>query len=90
MAKKQILSSASTIFYDTEVTEGSNDAPTSDAVFKALGDIPTPIDPGTHVFEQILMSANDKTYAITIDAEGALAVAEVEEEASDEVEEGGE
>ena len=82
MAKKQILSSASTIFYDTEVTEGSNDAPTSDAVYKALDGV-TPIDPDTHVFAKILMAANEKTYEVTIDAEGALAVAEVEEETTE-------
>ncbi len=76
--KKQILNTGSTIFYDTEIVEGSNDAPTTDAVYKAIGGV-APIDPDTHVFEKILMSANDKTYEVTIDADGALAVAEVEE-----------
>ena len=118
MALKQLVSTGSTIFYDTEVTEGVNVPPTSDAVHSALdgvsgdipevetevtedttkvptsgavytaiaeaktaveGEIPTATEIKAYVYDTIYMSANDKTYAVTIDSEGALAVAEVEE-----------
>lgn len=120
MATKQILSTGSTIFYETEVsddsknslnapttkavydalgsvsgdipevettvTEGSTKVPTSGAVYTAIAavegeipTVPTEAEIKAYVYDTIYMSANDKTYAVTIDAEGALSVAEVTE-----------
>ena len=74
---------------ETEVTEDSTKVPTSGAVYTAIEGakalIPAEADIKAYVYDTIYMSANDKTYAVTIDAQGALAVAEVEEE----VDEGG-
>lgn len=84
MATKQKFSNE-TIFVETTVVENSENPPTSGAVYTALGgvtaEIPTEATIKAYIYDTIYMSANDKTYAVTIDAEGALAVAEVEEEA---------
>ena len=52
--------------------------PTADAVNSAIGgvDVPTEAEIKAYVYTKILMSANDKVYAVTIDSDGALAVAE--------------
>lgn len=81
---------------ETEVTEDSTKVPTSGAVYTAIEGakalIPAEADIKEYVYDTIYMSANDKTYAVTIDAQGALAVAEVEESGTAEpgTEEGGE
>lgn len=84
MATKQKFSNE-TIFVETTVVENSENPPTSGAVYTAIGDvtaeIPTEATIKAYIYDTIYMSANDKTYAITIDADGELAVAEVEEEA---------
>lgn len=43
--------------------------------------VPTESQIKAYVYEKIIMSANDKTYEVTIDAEGALKVTEQEAEA---------
>lgn len=84
MATKQKFSNE-TIFVETTVVADSQNPPTSGAVYTALGgvtaEIPTEATIKAYVYDTIYMSANDKTYAVTIDAEGALAVEEVVEEA---------
>lgn len=78
---------------ESEVTEDSTKVPTSGAVYTAIEGakalIPAEADIKAYVYDTIYMSANDKTYAVTIDAQGALAVAEVEEEVEEVVDEGG-
>lgn len=74
---------------ESAVTENSTKVPTSGAVYTAIGsarttiesEIPTEATIKAYIYDTIYMSANDKTYAVTIDAQGALAVAEVVEEA---------
>ena len=83
MATKQKFTNE-VIRYETEITDSvktSQNPPTTEAVYNALGGA-TPESPEDHVFEKILMSANDTTYEVTIDENGDLAVAEVEEEGS--------
>ncbi len=72
------------LIYETEVSDATKNSiypPSTEAVYNALGgvsgDIPTEAEIKAYVYDKILMSANDKTYEVTIDAEGALAVAEV-------------
>lgn len=67
-----------TLFVETAITEtvkNSKNPPTTKAVYDAIG----AIDVKSTVFDKILMSANDTTYEVTIDTDGALAVAEVTE-----------
>ena len=84
MATKQKFSNE-TIFVETTVVADSINPPTSGAVYTALGgvtaEIPTESTIKAYIYDTIYMSANEKTYAVTIDAEGALAVEEVVEEA---------
>ena len=85
MATKRISSNA-TLYVETAIDEThktSQNPPTTKAVYDALGSVEGDIK--AYVYDTIYMSANDKTYAVTIDAQGALAVAEVVEP----VEEGG-
>ena len=84
MATKQKFSNE-TLFVETTVVADSINPPTSGAVYSALGgvtaEIPTEATIKAYIYDTIYMSANDKVYEVTIDADGALAVAEVEEEA---------
>lgn len=70
----RFLPSDTGLIYETEVsdeTKNSKYPPSTKAVFDALGGVKDT------VFEKILMSANDTTYEVTIDEEGALKVTEV-------------
>lgn len=78
------LPSDTGLIYETEVSEETKESqypPSTEAVYNALGgvsgDIPTETEIKAYVYDKILMSANDKTYEVTIDGDGALAVAEV-------------
>lgn len=73
MALRQ-LKTAETLFVSDTVADGVAYPPTADAVADDFSNLAQAV-----VFEKILMAANDKTYEVTIDAEGALAVAEVTE-----------
>ena len=76
MATKQKFSNE-TLFVETTVVADSINPPTSGAVYSAIGGASV----ADKVFEKILMSANDTVYEVTIDEDGALAVAEVVAEA---------
>ena len=80
MATKQKFSNE-TLFVETTVVADSINPPTSGAVYSAIGGASVAGVVAAYIYDTIYMSANDKTYAVTIDADGALAVAEVEEEA---------
>ena len=82
MALRQ-LHTAETMFIDNGITDGSVFPPSADAVHDAISASAvtdahiTEVAEGI-VYEKILMSANDTTYEVTIDAEGALKVTEQE------------
>lgn len=80
MATKQKFSNE-TLFVETTVVADSINPPTSGAVYSAIGGASVAGVVADTVFEKIYMSANDTVYEVTIDEDGALAVAEVEEEA---------
>lgn len=75
MALRQLFT-AETMFIDDGLTDGSSFPPSADAVHDGVGALAK-----ATVFDKILMSANDKTYEVTIDEDGALAVTEQTEEA---------
>lgn len=70
MALKQ-LRTAETVYVSDTIADEITAPPTTEAVFNDFGDMAKAV-----VFDKILMSANDKTYEVTIDAEGKLAVEE--------------
>ena len=81
MALRQ-LHTAETMFIDNGITDGSACPPSADAVHDAIGaSVPTESQIKAYVYDKIIMSANEKTYEVTIDAEGALKVTEQEAEA---------
>lgn len=73
MALRQLFT-AETMFIDDGLTDGSNYPPSADAVHDGVGALAK-----ATVFDKILMSANDTTYELTIDAEGKLDISEVTE-----------
>lgn len=75
MALRQ-MHTAETMFIDDGLTDGSSFPPSADAVHDGVATLAK-----ATVFDKILMSANDKVYEVTIDAEGKLAVAEQQAEA---------
>ena len=74
MALRQLFT-AETMFIDDGLTDGSSFPPSADAVHDGVGVLAK-----ATIFDKILMSANDKVYEVTIDEDGALAVAEQEAE----------
>ena len=78
MARKQRYSGEPQ-FYETTLDATSTYPPSSKAVAEAMTSKVPEIVAGT-AFEAIYMSANEKVYEISVDAEGKLACAEVEEE----------
>lgn len=70
MALRQMFT-AETMFIDDGLTDGSNFPPSANAVHDGVADLAK-----ATVYDKILMSANDKVYEVTIDAEGKLDVAE--------------
>ena len=75
MALRQMYT-AETMFIDDGLTDGSNFPPSANAVHDGVADLAK-----ATVYDKILMSANDKVYEVTIDAEGKLAVEEQASEA---------
>ena len=75
MALRQ-LRTAEVMFIDDGLTDGSSFPPSADAVHDGVSALAK-----ATVFDKILMAANDTVYEITIDAEGKLDVAEVQDEA---------
>ena len=81
MALKQ-LRTAETVYVSDTIADDITAPPTTDAVYDAIGGVDIPTDAHiadvakATVFTKILMSANEKTYEVTIDAEGKLAVEE--------------
>lgn len=81
MALRQ-LKTAETLFVSDTVADDVAYPPTTDAVYDAIGGVEIPTDAHIAdvaketVYTKILMSANSKTYEVTIDAEGKLAVEE--------------
>lgn len=75
MALRQMFT-AETMFIDDGLTDGSNYPPSANAVHDGVGALAK-----ATVYDKILMSANEKVYEVTIDAEGKLDVAEQQAEA---------
>lgn len=73
------LRTAETLYISDSLADGVDAPPTTNAVYDAIPTVPTEAQIKAYVYDKILMAANDKTYEVTIDSNGALAVAEVSE-----------
>ncbi len=75
------LRTAETLYVSDALADDVTAPPTTDAVYDAVNGITVPTESQikAYVYDKIYMSANEKTYEVTIDAEGKLAVAEVTE-----------